>query len=145
MISKTASNALRALLLIARQKASGPVSAKVLARELGLPRNYLSKTLYRLVKGGLLEATPGPGGGYLLSVPADEVPLGRVVDVIDPDGSQRRCLLGRPECADSNPCAMHGRWCEVREAIDRFFTETTVGDLLPAPPPDRRRRPSTRT
>lgn len=142
MISKTASHALRALLYIAGRGASGPVPATVLARELGLPRNYLSKTLYRLVQGGVLEATPGRGGGYLLTAPAGEVPLGRIVDVIDPDGSQRRCLLGRPECAESNPCAMHGRWCEVREAIDRFFAETTVGDLLPAPAPDHRGRPS---
>ena len=145
MISKTASNALRALLCIAERKELGPVSAKVLARELDLPHNYLSKTLYRLVQGGLLQATRGRSGGYLLTPPAAEVSLGRIVDVIDPDGSQRRCLLGRPECSGSTPCAMHGRWCEVREAIDRFFAETTVRDLLRPSAPDHRGRSSIHT
>ena len=135
MISKTARNALRAVLCIAEREASGPVSAKALARELGLPHNYLSKTLYRLVRDGLLQATRGRGGGYLLVLPAAELSLSRVVEAIDPDGPERRCLLGRPECSPANPCAMHGRWCEVREAVDRFFAVTTVGDLLGPPAP----------
>ena len=130
MISKTARNALRAVLCIAEQQASGPVSAKALSRDLELPHNYLSKTLYRLVRGGLLQATRGRGGGYLLNLPAADMTLGRIVEAIDPEGSDRRCLLGRPECSASDPCAMHGRWCAVREVIDRFFAETTVGDLL---------------
>ena len=135
MISKTARNALRAVLCIAEREASGPVSAKALARELELPHNYLSKTLYRLVREGLLRATRGRGGGYLLVLPAAELRLSQVVEAIDPDGPESRCLLGRPECSPANPCAMHGRWCEVREAIDRFFAETTVGDLLDPPSP----------
>ncbi|MYA44236.1 MAG: Rrf2 family transcriptional regulator [Gemmatimonadetes bacterium] len=142
MISKTARNALRAVLSVAEREASGPVSAKALARELDLPHNYLSKTLYRLVQHGILAATRGRGGGYVLAAPATALTLGRIVEAIDPDGPERRCLLGRPQCSEINPCAMHGRWCEVREAIDRFFAETTVGDLLaPAAPMVRGRSP----
>ncbi len=133
MLSKTARIALRAVLCIAERQASGPVSARTLARELDLPQNYLSKTLYRLVQDDLLVATRGRGGGYLLTEPAAGIALGRVVEAIDPEGPERRCLLGRPECSPNNPCAMHGRWCEVREAIDRFFSETTLGDLLSPP------------
>lgn len=143
VISKTARNALRAVLCIAEREACGPVSARAMAQELDLPRNYLSKTLYRLVRGGLLRATRGPGGGYLLAVPAVELPLSRIVEAIDPVGAERRCLLGRPVCAESNPCAMHGRWCVVREAIDRFFSETKVGDLLQPSAPDPRGHSST--
>ena len=127
MLSKTARIALRAVLCIAERQASGPVSARTLARELDLPQNYLSKTLYRLVQDDLLVATRGRGGGYLLTEPAAGIALGRVVEAIDPEGPERRCLLGRPECSPKTPCAMHGRWCEVREAIDRFFSETTRG------------------
>ncbi len=130
MISKTARNALRAVLCIAEREASGPVSATALALELDLPHNYLSKTLHRLAHSGLLQGTRGPGGGYLLAFPAAKLPLSRVVEAIDPEVPERRCLLGRPECGESDPCAMHGRWCTVREAIDRFFAETMVGDLL---------------
>ena len=133
MISKTARNALRAVVRIAEGESSGPVSAKTLARELDLPQNYLSKTLYRLVQNGVLRAVRGRGGGYAVAIPAAELPLGQIVDAIDPEGPERRCLLGRPECSEVNPCASHRRWCTVREAIDDFFAETTVGDLLLSP------------
>lgn len=134
MISKTARNALRAVVRIAEGESTAPVSAKALARELDLPQNYLSKTLYRLVQNGVLRAVRGRGGGYAVAVPATELPLGRIVDAIDPEGPERRCLLGRAECSEVNPCATHRRWCVVRESIDDFFAETTVGDLLLSPP-----------
>lgn len=134
MISRTAQNALRAVVRIAEGLSSGPVSARMLARELDLPQNYLSKTLYRLVQNGVLRAVRGPGGGYDVAIPAAELPLGRIVDAIDPEGPERRCLLGRPECSEVNPCASHRRWCAVRGTIDAFFAETTVGDLVSAPP-----------
>ena len=135
MISKTARNALRAVLCIAERETSGPVSAPALARELDLPQNYLSKTMHRLVKDGVLAASRGPGGGYLLAAPAAGIALGRVVEAIDPEGPERRCLLGRPECSQADPCAVHSRWCDLREAVDRFFAETTVADLLRSAPP----------
>lgn len=137
MISGTARNALRAVVYIAEREASGPVTAEVLSAELELPQNYLSKTLHRLVRDGVLDATRGRGGGYVLAIPAPQLPLDRVLDVIDPDSPARRCLLGRPECTDSDPCATHHRWCVVREAIDSFFAETTISDLFSSSPAGR--------
>lgn len=130
MISKTARNALRAAIRIAQRESRGPVTARALAEELELPRNYLSKTLHRLVQGGVLRAIRGRGGGFVLAASPAEVSLQRVIHAIDPDGPERRCLLGRPECLESRPCATHHRWCDVREVVDRFFAETTLGDLL---------------
>ena len=130
MTSKTARNALRAAISIAQRESRGPVTAQSLAEELELPRNYLSKTLHRLVQGGVLRAIRGRGGGFLLAASPAEVSLQRVIQAIDPDGPERRCLLERPECLESRPCATHHRWCDVRAAVDRFFAETTLGDLL---------------
>jgi len=47
MIAKEARDALRAVLSTAERDASGPISARDVARELDLPQNCLSKTLYR--------------------------------------------------------------------------------------------------
>ncbi len=134
MTSRTAGNALRAAICIAQRESPEPVTAQALAAELDLPRNYLSKTLHRLVQGGVLRAIRGRGGGFRLAALPAEISLQRVIHAIDPDGPERRCLLGRPECLESRPCATHHRWCEVRATVDRFFAETTLGDLLaPAP------------
>ena len=131
MISKTAGHALRAAVCIAERQGAGPVPGRALARELAVPTNYLSKTLHRLVGGGVLLSKRGRGGGFILASSPQEMTLQRVVDAVDPLGaSERRCLLGRASCSDSDPCAAHGRWCEVRGMIDAFLTETMLADLL---------------
>ena len=131
MISKTAGQALRAAVWIAGREGRGPVTGRTLAAELGVPANYLSKTLHRLVGGGILLSKRGHGGGFLLASAPREMSLQSVVDAVDPLAApERRCLLGRDICSEADPCAAHGRWCEVRVVIDAFLTETTLADLL---------------
>lgn len=151
MISKTAGQALRAAVWIADREDRGPVTGRTLATELGVPANYLSKTLHRLVGGGILRSRRGHGGGFLLASAPRELSLQSVVDAVDPlAASERRCLLGRDICSEADPCAAHGRWCEVRSVIDAFLTETTLADLLvgeggraPALPPATAASPGT--
>lgn len=131
MISKTAGQALRAAVWIAEREGGGPVTGRMLATGLGVPANYLSKTLHRLVGGGVLRSKRGHGGGFLLASAPGELSLQSVVDAVDPLAApERRCLLGRAFCSEADPCAAHGRWCEVRGVIDAFLTETTLADLL---------------
>ncbi|NIP95431.1 MAG: Rrf2 family transcriptional regulator, partial [Akkermansiaceae bacterium] len=93
-------------------------------------RNYLSKTLHRLAQTGLLVSVRGPGGGFQLAQPPEEIPLRRVVEAVEPpDGAESRCLLGRARCNPDDPCAAHARWCEVTERVDHFFGETMLADI----------------
>jgi len=101
-----------------------------LATQLALPRNYLSKTLYRLAREGILASTRGRGGGFRLARPAARIHLLDVVGLFDRIGENRRCLLGRPVCSDRTACDAHGRWKDVAEQVAGFFRETTVADLL---------------
>jgi hypothetical protein len=40
------------------------------------------------------------------------------------------CTLGRPECSDGAPCAIHNRWKHVRDAYLRLLKQTTIADLV---------------
>jgi len=130
MLSGTAEYALRAVVYLARHQEDRPVRTGDLARELGVPKNYLSKVLNALVRGGVLRSSRGRLGGFQLAVPPAELPLIRVVSLFDAIGERRRCLLGRPECSDLHPCPMHQRWKATAERISSFFRETTVADVL---------------
>ena len=72
----------KAIVELARQEGER-VSAERLSRELDLPENYLSKTLHALAREGLLDSNRGPGGGYRLAVPADELPLMRIIEAFE--------------------------------------------------------------
>ncbi len=130
MISKTGEYALRAVLHLAQRGTAGPQRASQIARELGVPPNYLSKILHALARAGTLKSERGPGGGFRLARPPSEVALAEVLEPFDPMAREQTCLLGRPECSERNACMVHERWKRVREPVAQFFRETTIADLL---------------
>jgi Rrf2 family iron-sulfur cluster assembly transcriptional regulator len=151
MLSQTAEYALRTVLYLADSPADGVARVEELAVRLDVPRNYLSKTLHRLAREGVLSSTRGKGGGFRLAIPPDQLPLLRVIAPFDEMSAVRRCLLGRPECSDRHPCPAHHHWRAVSDQVTAFFRDRTVADLLgqsetpavPAPPsrPGGRARP----
>lgn len=130
MLSQTAEYALRTVLLIAARPEAATVSVEEIAAELGVPRNYLSKTLHQLARAGVLASARGPGGGFRLAVPASRLRLARVIEPFDDLAGGRRCLLGRPACTDRSPCEAHERWKVAAEGVASFFRDTTVADLV---------------
>jgi Rrf2 family iron-sulfur cluster assembly transcriptional regulator len=130
VLSHTAEYALRTVLYIAEHGDAEPVRVQEIAAALRIPRNYLSKTLYRLAQAGILTSSRGKGGGFRLSLPAERLHLIEVVGLFDEIGAGRRCLLGRPVCSDRTACRAHERWKATGEAVAGFFRDTTVADLV---------------
>lgn len=130
MLSQTAEYALRTVLFIAGHADDGPARAEEMAGSLRIPRNYLSKTLHRLAQAGLLTSTRGRGGGFLLARPPEDIPLLAVVGLFDQIEPRRQCLLGRPVCSDQHACEAHLQWKDVSDRVARFFSETSVADLM---------------
>lgn len=129
VISKTCEYALRALVHLAQEAGEGSLRASEIADELGVPHNYLSKTLHGLARAGVLRSVRGPRGGFRLARPPGQVTLADILGPIDPSLIEDKCLLGRPRCSEDGACAMHTRWIEVRAPLVKFFRETTLGDV----------------
>ena len=56
-----------------------------------------------------------------------------LLDVLEPIEHVSRwsgCILGRSECSEDKPCALHDRWKAVRDAYLRMLRRTTVAELL---------------
>lgn len=56
-----------------------------------LPPAYLAKHLQALSRHGIVEAVPGPKGGYRLAKPATEITMLDVVHAIDGDDNAFQC------------------------------------------------------
>lgn len=136
MISATAEHALRAVLLLARNNASGALSADAIADELGAPRNYLAKTLNSLAKAGIVKSARGAAGGFSLSVDPSELTLERIMAPFADHTRRRACLLRNQLCDPANPCALHNHWNAVMEFEKQHFKSTTLADLLAEIPAD---------
>ena len=130
MLTLSSEYALRAMVLLARHADEWPVSAQHIAEQSGIPRKYLSKILADLARAGLLEGSRGKRGGFRMTRSPKEIRLFEVLAPFEPVLTHRRsCPFGNVVCGDDDPCAGHHRWKPVREAYQRFLSETTVHDV----------------
>lgn len=132
ILSQTAVYALRAMLHLAERPDDRPMRVDDIASALDVPRNYLSKILHVLARQGLLRSTRGPGGGFRLACSPSRTTLLEVAGHFD-DMDGERCLLGRPECRDDDPCPAHGQWKDVAAGLHAFFRNTTIADIARTP------------
>lgn len=130
VLSRTAEYALRALLVLAQQGTGKPLTADVIAVMTGTPANYLGKTLYALMKAGILRSTRGPTGGFALSTDPTALTIAQIVDVFAEPSRAPRCLLGTGLCDSSRPCDAHYHWKRVTTAAREPLRTTTIADLL---------------
>jgi len=130
VVSRTEEYALRAAVCLARRYGTGTVRARDMAKATGIPANYLSKILHQLAKAGVVASERGRSGGFTLAAPPSTVVLASVVAPFEPQVQRTRCLLGLPECSDSNPCGAHERWRTIKEATLEFLNHTTLADVI---------------
>lgn len=130
MLSRTGGYALRAVMLLAERNGGRALPASEIATVLGVPRNYLSKTLQRLVKRGVLRSVRGPGGGFVLARDASKLPISAVVSEFGEVETGGQCVLGDEGCDAQHPCAAHARWQQWSQDMSRLLEDTTVGELV---------------
>jgi Rrf2 family protein len=115
---------------LARLPEGAYAGAAHIAREIGAPQNYLGKLLQTLAQEGLVRSQKGLGGGFRLARPAAAISLRDVVEPIEHLSRWSGCILGRPECSEASPCAIHHRWKKVRNAYLQMLERTTIADLV---------------
>jgi Rrf2 family protein len=126
--------ALRALTRLAINDDDRPVPANEIAVSENIPGHFLAKILNALTHRGFVRATRGPGGGFVLARPANEILVMDVVTSIDgADSIRQRCVLGLDDCSDDQPCSLHDTCKGFKEAFIesvRTLTLQTMGETL---------------
>jgi len=129
--------ALVALALLGRRRAAdeGPVSARLVAEEFGLPQPLLMNILKELAQAKIVTSTRGATGGYTLANEPDQITVLEVVTAIEGPVRLAQCCDGLPiagqGCAvDATHCPAKGAVRKLHQQIIRFFEEMTLQDLL---------------
>lgn len=136
MLTRTSQYAVRALIYLARHRTEGPIPGKRIAAGAGVPGKYASKVLSDLVRAGVLLATRGRSGGFVMARSPRQT---RLIDVVSPfEQLEQGWPFGDMEGKDQVPVAVRNRWRGVSEARRRFFTQTSVHDVALK---DTKRRP----
>lgn len=121
--------AVTAMLDLSLHGAGAPVSLADIAARQDISLSYLEQLFCRLRRGGLVESTHGPGGGYRLARPATEISVLVVILAVD-ESLQTTICGGERNCQEGQICLTHELWEELRQRIDGFLDQLSLQDLV---------------
>jgi Rrf2 family cysteine metabolism transcriptional repressor len=127
----------RLLIQLGLQGGAAPVSLKAVADTENLPLAYLERIAALLKKAGLVQATRGAHGGYLLARPAEEITMDAVVLALEGTIAPMDCFFEDHETrvlcshiADGEHCATKLLWTRVQMGVIKSLQRTTLAELV---------------
>jgi len=127
-LSTTSKYAIQILGFMARNK-SVKYSSKELSDQLNIPYKYLTKVMTKLTKSEIISSTKGKYGGFNIIQNIKKIRMIDIVSVFD-DIYTQDCVISEVQCDENNSCIMHDTWQKPKCAIDDFFTQTTLYNLV---------------
>ena len=109
-----------------------PVVLADVAERQEISLSYLEQLFGRLRKGGIVESIRGPGGGYVLALPANKTRVADVILAVDEPLKVTRCAPGTPGGCHSNNarCLTHDLWHELGNQIYLYLNSVTLDDVI---------------
>jgi Rrf2 family transcriptional regulator, cysteine metabolism repressor len=127
----------RLLIQLGLQGGAQPVSLKAVADAESLPLAYLERIAALLKKAGLVEATRGAHGGYVLARPAEEITMDAAVLALEGAIAPMDCFIddreSRVQCshvADGEHCSTKLLWTRVQMGVIKSLQRTTLAELV---------------
>jgi Rrf2 family iron-sulfur cluster assembly transcriptional regulator len=121
--------AVTAMLDLASNDTGKPVTLDIISQRQNISLSYLEQLFAKLRKASLVKSVRGPGGGYLLSPPAEDVTLTQIIEAVDENIDLRRCH-GLKNCLRGRECVSHHLWCEVSDQIRSFLSDKNLQQVM---------------
>ena len=124
---KSTQNAVAAMSRLAEVYPLGlRLSSREVAEARDMPQTLAAKVLTQLSQVGLVSGAPGPGGGYALAKPPQQVCLYDVAVVFERVDEKAACPFGRNWCGTGDKCPLHDRIATLNEDFESFLRTTTL-------------------
>lgn len=135
MLSKKTQYAFHALIYLAENVDKGPILISEIASEKSISIKFLENILLELKNAGILGSKKGKGGGYYLLRTPKEIPLARIIRLLDGPIALLPCVslnyYERCEnCKDETICGLHEVMSKVRDATLKLLENKSLKDIL---------------
>lgn len=120
--------AVTALLDLVLHEESAPFSLAQMAERQDIPQPYLERLTGQLRAKGLLISIRGPGGGYILGMPPENITVAQVIEAVDEMLDATRCQ-GSGACQAGLKCLTHHLWEDLNHTIYAYLNGITLADL----------------
>jgi Rrf2 family protein len=125
---------LRCLLQLARQGDEASLTIAEMSQREGISSPNVAKIMRILRRAGLVASTRGKTGGYTLSRPAHDIPVGQALGALggrlfDAQFCERHSGLER-SCLNNGDCSIRPMLRHVQAAVDDVLGQLTLKSLL---------------
>ncbi|WP_439258406.1 Fe-S cluster assembly transcriptional regulator IscR [Lonepinella sp. BR2271] len=121
--------AVTAILDIALNGQENPVTLSDISERQSISLSYLEQLFAKLRRHGLVKSVRGPGGGYQLGLPTQDISIGMIISAVNENISVTKCL-GQGNCHDGHECLTHSLWEELSQRIESFLDQITLAELV---------------
>ena len=120
---------LRLLIDIALHQQDGVVKLKDIAKRQDVSGKYLWQVANPLKSAGLLRATRGASGGFLLAKEAGEITILEIVSALEGPLALVGCVQ-QNDCAVVDTCAAHVIWQRLSQTLGQAMQGVTLHDAV---------------
>ena len=121
--------AVTAMLDLSLNYGQGSTTLADISDRQGISLSYLEQLFAKLRKQDLVNSMRGPGGGYRLSRPADEITVLDVISAVDEKVDSTSCD-GKGDCHDGGECLSHQLWQSLSDQIKIYLSGITLGQVI---------------
>ena len=123
---------MRALIDLALNSGTEPVSLKDIAKRQDVSLNYLEQIFALLKKGKIVKSVRGSQGGYVFANDIDKISIGKVIMVLEGSFAPVGCVAKeRPvKCEKYDRCITKFLWEKMRNNLYIMLEGITIKDLI---------------
>lgn len=120
--------AVTAMLDLALHGDAKPISLGDISQRQEISLSYLEQLFAKLRQHKLVASVRGPGGGYLLNRPCNEINVAEIIDAVNESVDATSCG-GKGNCQGGEVCLTHHLWDQLSDKIHTFLSGITLEQL----------------
>lgn len=121
--------AVTAMIDLAMNAQYNAVKLNAISNRQNISLSYLEQLFSKLRRAGLVESIRGPGGGYILGKPANEINIAQIILAAE-DRLDATLCSGQANCNSGVPCLTHNLWENLNHTIHSYLSGVTLASLL---------------
>ncbi|MBU6141170.1 MAG: Rrf2 family transcriptional regulator [Proteobacteria bacterium] len=129
ILTTKARYAVMAVIEIAEEKGSQPVSLQAISEKQKISLSYLEQIFARLKKAGIVDSVKGPGGGYTLGKKREEITVADIIRAMGEHVKMTRCSTKEGCVKVSSKCKTHHLWRGLENKIYEYLDSISLTDL----------------
>lgn len=121
--------AVTAMIDLALRGEDGPVALASISERQKISLSYLEQLFGKLRRYKLVDSVRGPGGGYCIARPLDQVTVADIIRAVDEQLDATQCG-GQENCHDEHRCMTHDLWSTLNAKMYDYLSSVKLAELV---------------